>query len=84
MASYMQGYGVAEARRNRIIKFIILGIVSVAVLSLITYLIVHDYSEKQLVKKFLAEVNARDYQKAYATGIASAATLAKTTATRAS
>jgi ABC-type lipoprotein release transport system permease subunit len=67
MASYMQGYGVAEARRNRIIKFIVLGVVSVGILSLVTYLIVHDYSEKQLVKKFLAEVNAHDYQKAYAT-----------------
>ena len=67
MASYMQGYGVEEAKRNRVIRLIILGAIAGAVVSIITYFIAHNYAEKQLVKTFLAQVNAHDYKAAYAT-----------------
>ena len=38
MGSYMQGYGVEEERRNRVIKRIILGAVAAAVLAFAAYL----------------------------------------------
>jgi hypothetical protein len=66
MGSYLQGYGVGEERRNRVIKRIIISLVAVLILGWIAYLVFEDYSEKQLVKRFLAEVNAHDYQSAYA------------------
>jgi hypothetical protein len=65
MSSYLQGYGVGEERRNRIVKRIILSFVAALVLAWALYLIFQNYTEKQLVKQFLAEVNARNYQKAY-------------------
>lgn len=65
MGSYLQHYGAGEERRNRIIKWIVLSLIAAAILAWIAYLIFHNYSEKQTVKQFLAEVNAHDYQDAY-------------------
>jgi hypothetical protein len=65
MGSYLQQYGISEERRNRVIKWIIIGAVSAAILAWIAYLFFHNYSEKQSVKHFLAQVNGRDYQAAY-------------------
>jgi hypothetical protein len=66
MGSYLQGYGVGEERRNRIIKRIIIAVAAALILGWVAYLLLQDYSEKQLVKRYLAEVNAHDYQSAYA------------------
>jgi len=65
MGGYLQHYGVGEERRNRIIKWIIVGCIAVLVASWIIYLVFHDYSEKRTVESFLAQVNAHDYQGAY-------------------
>ena len=65
MGSYLQSYGVGEERRNRTIKWIILSIIGALLIAWISYLLFHNYSEKQAVKRFLAEVNAKDYQAAY-------------------
>lgn len=62
----MQSYGVADERRNRVIKRIILGAVIAAAIAWAAYLFFQDYTEKQAVKHFLAQVNARDYPGAYA------------------
>jgi hypothetical protein len=66
MGSYLQGYGVGEERRNTIIKRIIFAVIGVALLGWVAYLVFEDYSEKQVIKKFLAEVNRHDYKDAYA------------------
>jgi hypothetical protein len=67
MASYLEGYGVEEVKRNRVILYIILGLVGATILALIGYWLSLDYSEKRVAKEFLADLNAHNYQKAYST-----------------
>ena len=61
----MQHYGVGEEHRGRIIRTIILSVVGVLIALWILYLVLHNYSEKQTVKRFLAQVNSQDYAHAY-------------------
>ncbi|MBV8808475.1 MAG: hypothetical protein JO033_07345 [Acidobacteriaceae bacterium] len=65
MGDYLQQYGVSEERRNRVIKWIILGCLGLAIVCWIFYLVFHNYSETQSVKQFLAQVNAHNYPAAY-------------------
>jgi hypothetical protein len=65
MSSYLQSYGAGEERRDRIIKWTVIGFISVALLSWFSYLFFHDYFETRTVKQFLAEVNSGNYQAAY-------------------
>jgi ABC-type lipoprotein release transport system permease subunit len=67
MGSYLQQYGVEETRRNRTVKVILISAVTIIVLALVAYLILHNYFEKRVAKQFLSEVNAGQYQKAYET-----------------
>ena len=66
MGSYLQHYGAGEERRNRTIRTIILSVIALLIAIWVLYLLFHNYSEKQTVKHFLAQVNARDYEHAYA------------------
>lgn len=65
MGSYLQQYGAGDERRIRIIKTIVIACVIVAILAIAAYLFFRNYPEKQMVKKFLAEVNAHQYDAAY-------------------
>ncbi len=65
MGGYLQQYGVGEEHRNRIIKRIILGCIAALIVIWILYLVFHNYSEKQTVKHFLAQVNEHNYAQAY-------------------
>ena len=65
MGSFFQQYGVEEERRNRTVTAIALSLLGIAVLALIGYYKFHDYSEKQVAKRFLESVNAGRYQDAY-------------------
>ena len=65
MGSFFQQYGVEEERRNRVIKAIVLSAVGLVVLAIVGYFVLHDYSEKQIAKRFLEQLNARNYQEAY-------------------
>lgn len=65
MGSYLQTYGVDEARRSRIIKWLVLSFISIALLSLCSYLFFHNFFEKRVVARFLDQVNASRYQQAY-------------------
>lgn len=65
MATYLEHYGAGEERRNRVIRNIILSCIGAAILAWILYLIFHNYPEKRVVKRFLAEVNAHQYDAAY-------------------
>ncbi len=66
MGSYLQDYGAGEEQRNRTIRNIILSVIGALIAIWILYLIFHNYSEKQTVKRFLAQVNSRNYAQAYA------------------
>lgn len=65
MGSYLQTYGVDEERRGRIVKRIVAAVLASLVIALIAYLIFHNWPERQKVKRFLADVNAHNYQAAY-------------------
>ena len=67
MGAYLQNYGAGEERRNRIIKFIILGLVAALIVLVAAYFFFHNRSEKKKVEHFLAQVNAHDYKDAYQT-----------------
>lgn len=74
MPGYLEGYGVEEARRGQLIKRIIIGTASAAVLGLLLFLFFRNFSERRVANSFLNAVKARDYQKAYATWGCTAAT----------
>jgi hypothetical protein len=65
MSSYLQSYGAGEESRNRKVKWLIIGFISVALLSWFSYLFLQNYSETRTVKQFLSEVNSGNYQAAY-------------------
>jgi hypothetical protein len=65
MGSYLQQYLAEEERRNRIIKLIVLGCLIAIVLAIALYFIFHNFAEKQVVKRFLSEVNSHNYAAAY-------------------
>lgn len=65
MGSYLQQYGESDERRGRIIKTIVISCVIVAILAVAGYLFFRNYPEKRVVKRFLDEVNARQYDAAY-------------------
>ena len=67
MAGYLQNYGAGEEHRNRVVKFIILGVFAALILTLAAYLFLHDRSEKKTVEQFLAQINSHDYKDAYVT-----------------
>jgi hypothetical protein len=66
MGSYLQTYGAGDERRNRIRKFIILGVAAALILTIAGYFFFHNRSETKTVERFLAEVNSHNYPAAYA------------------
>lgn len=65
MGSYLQQYGAGEERRNRIVKWIVLACIAAVIIAIAAYLFFHNYPEKQVAKRFLAQVNSGQYQTAY-------------------
>ena len=65
MGTYLQQYGAGEEKRQRAIKWIIIGCVAAAIVAFGAYLIFHNYPEKRVANQFLAEVNSRNFQSAY-------------------
>jgi hypothetical protein len=65
VGSYLQQYGAGDERRIRIIKTIVIASVAVLALLIAAYFFFRNYPEKQIIKRFLAEVNSRNYAAAY-------------------
>jgi len=65
MASYLDTYGAGDERRARFIKRTVIAVVAAVVVAIALYLGFRNFREKQVVKRFLAEVNAGHYQAAY-------------------
>ena len=65
MAGYLDNYGAGEERRSRIIKGLILGLITVLVVGGTLLFIFYNYREEKQVKNFLDLLQKHDYQSAY-------------------
>jgi hypothetical protein len=65
MGGYLEGYGVKEARRGRMVKWTALAVLLVVVAGSLTYLAFRSYPANKKVELFLADLRKRDYQSAY-------------------
>lgn len=65
MSEFLEGYGVADARRGRIIKRIVLSIVGLAILTTILYFQFRNFREEHQASLFFSDLKKGDYQSAY-------------------
>jgi hypothetical protein len=66
MSTYLDEYGAADARREKIIKISVASLVLVAILAGLVWYFFRDYREQQRVKAFLNELQEGNYAAAYA------------------
>jgi hypothetical protein len=66
MAGYLEEYGVADARRERIRKRVILAALALLVAGIVLFFVFRNYREKQQVKRLVTALAQKDYQAAYA------------------
>ena len=67
MSNYLDHYGEGDARRERIVKRIVIAALSVAVIGGGVYLGLLNHREKSKVEQFAALLRNKDYKGAYAT-----------------
>lgn len=65
MAGYLDEYGVLEARRGRIVKWIVLGVLSTATIGVAAFFFFRNWSEERVVDRFLELLKQKNYQTAY-------------------
>jgi hypothetical protein len=65
MPGFLDDYGVADERRSRAWKRIVLGVLLVAICGTFGYFFFRTWSEERIVKDFLATLDKGDYQGAY-------------------
>lgn len=65
MAGYLEEYGVADARRGKIIRWIVIVAVSLTAIGLIAYFTLRTWPAKRDVRAFLSLLERKDYQGAY-------------------
>ncbi len=65
MAGYLEGYGVEDERRARIMRRIVVGGAAVVVIALVLYFSLRTYPAKREVREFLEDLRKHDYQAAY-------------------
>jgi hypothetical protein len=66
MAGYLDEYGVAEARRERTVKYIIAGALVAAILGAAAFFLFRNRAEENVVNQFVAALRGKNYQQAYA------------------
>jgi hypothetical protein len=65
MSGYLDSYGVADRRREGLIKRVAIGSIIVIVVGLAVFFILHNLSERRVANRFLDAVRAKDYALAY-------------------
>lgn len=65
MGGFFEGYGVKEARRERIVKWIVLGGVALAVIAGLGYFRFRDWREERQARHFFELLKRKDFQAAY-------------------
>lgn len=66
MSGYLETYGAGEERRNRIVLWSIIGLLSTLILATILYFMFRYHSQEQRVESFLSAVKLQDYPRAFA------------------
>lgn len=65
--SYLDDYGVRDARREKVLKLIVFGTLALAIAALaVWWFVLRDRTEKQQIAAFLDLLRGRDYKGAYA------------------
>ncbi len=65
MAGYLEHYGVADERRSKVIRWIVISAISVAVIAIVGYFVLRTYPAKKHVAAFLDDLKRHDYRAAY-------------------
>lgn len=65
MGSYLDNYGVKDAKRERLIKRILLSLLTVMVVSVTLWFFFRDYREEGRIRDFLAALQRKDFPAAY-------------------
>lgn len=65
MSDYLEGYGVEDAKRERITKRIVLAALGAVVVAVILFFTLRNYPQKKQIKAFLAYLEQQDYRNAY-------------------
>jgi hypothetical protein len=71
MAGYLDQYGAGDERRIKIIKTLVISLVTLAVLGGLAFFFFHNYQQERQAKRFFERLEARDYQGAYELWVAS-------------
>jgi hypothetical protein len=66
MAGFLDEYGVADARRSRIVKYLVIGAAAAALVGAGGFYFFHNRAEEQVIDTFLAALRNKNYQEAYA------------------
>lgn len=66
MAGFLDEYGVADERRERTIKRVVITVVILAIVSLSAFFFFRNRSETGVVNRFLTTLRDKNYQAAYA------------------
>ena len=64
-SSYLEGYGAADAKREKTIRWIVLSILGSALLATILFFTFRDYSQESQIRNFLEAVQRNDLRTAY-------------------
>jgi hypothetical protein len=66
MAGYLDQYGAGDARREKIIRTLVISAIAIAVVVAALMFFFHNYREERQVKRFFALLAAQDYKDAHA------------------
>ena len=65
MAGYLDGYGVVEARRERLLKRIAIWGLATLVTATVAFFVFRNWREERVVNRFLTLLKQQNYQEAY-------------------
>lgn len=66
MGSYLEEFGVKDAKRERLIKRIVLTLLAVVISGGVLWFLFRNYREESRVKEFVAALERKDYKAAHA------------------
>jgi hypothetical protein len=66
MAGFLDQYGAGDERRGKIIKTLVISLLTVAVVGGSLFFVFHNFREERRVKQFYTLLGGKDYKAAYA------------------